>query len=152
MRRLAVGLLVGVALGLLVSAEAGQSSGPAPIETALRAQLRTERAEAGRLGARYRHEIRRARAALAAAHRALRAAGALVPPHLRSIAACESGGRPDAVSPGGTYRGAYQFDRATWAGVGGTGDPASASIAEQTYRAELLYARRGAAPWPVCGR
>lgn len=71
---------------------------------------------------------------------------------LASIRACESGGDYGAVNPSGKYRGAYQFDRATWAGVGGTGDPAAASPAEQDLRAELLYEQRGAAPWPVCGR
>jgi soluble lytic murein transglycosylase-like protein len=70
---------------------------------------------------------------------------------LNAIAACESGGNPRAVSAGGTYRGLYQFDYGTWASVGGTGDPASASAAEQTYRAALLYARSGSSPWPICG-
>ncbi len=70
---------------------------------------------------------------------------------LEAIAACESGGNPRAVSAGGTYRGLYQFDYGTWASVGGSGDPAAASPAEQTYRAALLYARSGPSPWPVCG-
>jgi soluble lytic murein transglycosylase-like protein len=70
---------------------------------------------------------------------------------LDAIAACESGGDPRAVSAGGTYRGLYQFDYGTWASVGGTGDPAAASPAEQTYRAALLYSRSGSSPWPVCG-
>jgi hypothetical protein len=70
---------------------------------------------------------------------------------LESIAACESGGDPTAVSVDGTYRGLYQFDYGTWASVGGTGDPAAASPAEQTYRAALLYARGGSNPWPICG-
>jgi hypothetical protein len=65
---------------------------------------------------------------------------------------CESGGNYGAVDPSGTYRGAYQFDRRTWAGLGGTGDPAAASPAEQDYRAQLLFNQRGAQPWPVCGR
>jgi soluble lytic murein transglycosylase-like protein len=70
---------------------------------------------------------------------------------LDAIAACESGGNPTAVSPGGTYRGLYQFDYGTWASVGGSGDPAAAPAAEQTYRAALLYSRSGPSPWPVCG-
>ena len=74
-----------------------------------------------------------------------------VPAHLQAIAACESGGDPRAVSANGMYRGKYQFDHATWAGVGGSGDPAAASEAEQDMRAALLYARAGASPWPVCG-
>ena len=70
---------------------------------------------------------------------------------LESIAACESGGDPSAVSADGTYRGKYQFDRSTWASVGGSGDPAAAPEAEQDYRAALLYQRSGASAWPVCG-
>lgn len=70
---------------------------------------------------------------------------------LNAIAACESGGNPAAVSPGGTYRGKYQFDQGTWESVGGHGDPAAAPEAEQDYRAALLYARAGPSPWPVCG-
>jgi soluble lytic murein transglycosylase-like protein len=70
---------------------------------------------------------------------------------LESIAACESGGDPAAVSPDGTYRGKYQFDYGTWASVGGSGDPAAASAAEQDYRAALLYSRGGSSPWPICG-
>jgi len=73
-----------------------------------------------------------------------------VPPVLQSIAACESGGDPGAIGGGGLYRGKYQFDFETWASVGGTGDPAAASEAEQDMRAAMLYARAGAAPWPVC--
>lgn len=65
---------------------------------------------------------------------------------------CESGGRYNAVDPSGTYRGAYQFDVKTWRGLGGSGDPASASPAEQDYRAQLLYNQRGAQPWPICGK
>ncbi len=69
---------------------------------------------------------------------------------LNSIADCESGGDPQAISSGGTYRGKYQFDYGTWASVGGHGDPASASEREQDYRAALLYRRAGTSPWPVC--
>jgi len=70
---------------------------------------------------------------------------------LDAIAACESGGDPTAVSADGTYRGLYQFDEGTWASVGGSGDPAAASPAEQTMRAAMLYSRSGSSPWPVCG-
>ena len=72
-------------------------------------------------------------------------------PALEAIAACESGGDPSAVGGGGMYRGKYQFSRETWAGVGGSGDPAEASEAEQDRRAATLYARDGAGQWPVCG-
>lgn len=70
---------------------------------------------------------------------------------LESIASCESGGDPTAVSSDGTYRGLYQFDQGTWESVGGSGDPAAASAAEQSYRAALLYSRSGSSPWPICG-
>ncbi|MCF6509024.1 DUF348 domain-containing protein [Blastococcus sp. MG754426] len=68
-----------------------------------------------------------------------------------ALAACESGGRPTAVSGTGKYRGMYQFSQATWNSVGGSGDPAAASADEQTYRAQLLYQRSGAGQWPHCG-
>jgi len=70
---------------------------------------------------------------------------------LDSIAACESGGNPAAVSPDGTYRGKYQFDYGTWASVGGSGDPAAAPVAEQDMRAAMLYSQAGSSPWPICG-
>jgi transglycosylase-like protein len=70
---------------------------------------------------------------------------------LDSIAACESGGDPTAVSSEGSYRGKYQFDYGTWESVGGSGDPATASEDEQDYRAALLYSQSGSSPWPVCG-
>jgi hypothetical protein len=72
-------------------------------------------------------------------------------PALEAIAACESGGNPQAIGGGGAYRGKYQFDYGTWASVGGSGDPAAASEAEQDRRAAMLYARAGSTPWPVCG-
>jgi len=71
---------------------------------------------------------------------------------LARIRACESRGNYSIVSASGRYRGAYQFDYATWAGVGGSGDPAAASPAEQDYRALLLLRQRGTRPWPNCGR
>ena len=70
---------------------------------------------------------------------------------LESIASCESGGDPTAVSSDGSYRGKYQFSFETWASVGGSGDPAAAPEDEQDYRAALLYAQSGSSPWPVCG-
>ncbi|WP_309093777.1 ubiquitin-like domain-containing protein [Streptomyces sp.] len=69
----------------------------------------------------------------------------------QGLAACESGGRPDAVDPSGTYGGLYQFDTRTWQALGGRGRPQDAPAAEQTYRAKKLYVRRGASPWPHCG-
>lgn len=70
---------------------------------------------------------------------------------LESVAACESGGDPTAVSSGGQYRGKYQFDAQTWQSVGGSGDPAAAPEAEQDQRAAQLQAQRGSSPWPACG-
>ncbi|MGW4688811.1 ubiquitin-like domain-containing protein [Streptomyces sp. NPDC004244] len=69
-----------------------------------------------------------------------------------ALAQCESGGRPDATDPSGTYGGLYQFDVRTWQALGGSGRPQDASGAEQTYRAKKLYVQRGATPWPHCGR
>jgi soluble lytic murein transglycosylase-like protein len=71
---------------------------------------------------------------------------------LAAIARCESGGDPTAVSPSGRYRGKYQFSRSTWRGLGGTGDPAAAPEAVQDQIAAKLYAARGKAPWPACGK
>jgi LysM repeat protein len=69
----------------------------------------------------------------------------------RKVAQCESSGNPRAVNPAGYY-GLFQFDLQTWRSVGGSGNPANASAAEQLMRAKKLYAQRGASPWPVCGR
>lgn len=71
---------------------------------------------------------------------------------LARIAKCESGGNPRAVSANGRYFGKYQFSKATWRSVGGTGNPAKASEAEQDSRALTLYRRAGTSPWPHCGR
>jgi soluble lytic murein transglycosylase-like protein len=70
---------------------------------------------------------------------------------LDSIADCESGGDPTAVSADGTYRGKYQFDSGTWASMGGSGDPAAAPEPEQDMRAAMLYSQSGSSPWPICG-
>jgi hypothetical protein len=75
----------------------------------------------------------------------------VTPETLESIALCESGGDPTAVSSDGSYRGKYQFDYGTWESVGGSGDPAAAPEAEQDFRAAQLYAQSGSSPWPVCG-
>jgi uncharacterized protein YabE (DUF348 family) len=66
-----------------------------------------------------------------------------------ALAKCESGGNPRAVNPAGYY-GLYQFSLSTWARVGGSGNPVDASPAEQTARAQALYARGGAGQWG-CG-
>jgi hypothetical protein len=71
--------------------------------------------------------------------------------HLASIRACESGGNY-ATNTGNGFYGAYQFDMQTWQSVGGSGNPANASPAEQDKRAAMLMSQRGSSPWPVCGR
>jgi hypothetical protein len=93
-----------------------------------------------------RRDLRRARRA------ARRGSGpASASPALEAIAACESGGNPGANTGNGFY-GKFQFTIETWQSVGGSGNPAAASEAEQNQRAAMLYAREGASPWPVCGR
>jgi uncharacterized protein YabE (DUF348 family) len=67
-----------------------------------------------------------------------------------SLAQCESGGNPGAVSGNGLYYGLYQFSLGTWASVGGSGLPSQASPAEQTQRAQALQARSGWGQWPHC--
>ncbi|WP_369169960.1 ubiquitin-like domain-containing protein [Streptomyces sp. R28] len=69
----------------------------------------------------------------------------------QGLAACESGGRADAVDSSGTYGGLYQFDTQTWRNLGGKGRPQDAPEEEQTLRAKKLYVRQGASPWPHCG-
>jgi hypothetical protein len=100
-----------------------------------------------------RRERRQAKREAAAAQAAptTAATGSTASPQLEAIAACESGGNPSAVDASGTYRGKYQFDYGTWQSVGGSGDPAAASEAEQDQRAAMLYAQSGSTPWPVCG-
>jgi hypothetical protein len=96
----------------------------------------------------------RAALGLAAPARALAASGrssaAAPSATLSRIAACESGGNPQAVSADGRYRGKYQFSRATWRAMGGSGDPAQASEAEQDRMAARLLAEAGTSPWPSC--
>ncbi len=67
------------------------------------------------------------------------------------LRACESGGNY-ANKRNPKYRGAYQFDFATWNNYGGYYDPADAPPAVQDAKALDTYKRRGASPWPLCGR
>jgi hypothetical protein len=94
----------------------------------------------------HRHLLRELRSA----RRAATAARSSVSPALEAIAACESGGDPRTDTGNGFY-GKYQFTLATWQAVGGSGNPARASEAEQNRRAAQLLARAGASQWPVCG-
>ena len=80
-----------------------------------------------------------------------RRAGSTASAPLQAIAACESGGNPSTNTGNGFY-GKYQFTQETWQSVGGTGNPAAASEAEQDRRAAKLYAQSGTSPWPVCGQ
>ncbi|AZI57333.1 DUF348 domain-containing protein [Nakamurella antarctica] len=66
------------------------------------------------------------------------------------LAMCESTNNPKAVDPTGSWYGMFQFDFATWATVGGSGNPADAPATEQLMRAKLLYQSRGLEPW-LCG-
>lgn len=73
----------------------------------------------------------------------------------RLLAVCESELNPRAVSPGGRYRGLFQFDQQTWVSVGGLAFAARADLAapaDQLAAAQRLQARRGWAPWPWCSR
>lgn len=67
----------------------------------------------------------------------------------------ESDGNYAATSPGGTYRGAWQFDQTTWdSNAGASGrpdliglDPASAAPGDQDQMAHDTWQRRGNQPW-----
>jgi hypothetical protein len=79
------------------------------------------------------------------------AGGSTASAPMQAIAACESGGNPSTDTGNGFY-GKYQFTQSTWQSVGGSGNPAAASEAEQDRRAAQLYAQSGSSPWPVCGQ
>jgi resuscitation-promoting factor RpfB len=73
---------------------------------------------------------------------------------------CESGSNYGALSPGGLYRGAYQFSQGTWNTVAASApsltrlvgvDPATAAPVDQDSMAYTLYELRGKSPWPHCG-
>ncbi|HEY7456021.1 MAG TPA: transglycosylase family protein [Solirubrobacterales bacterium] len=131
--------------GLARSRPAAANPLTAPVERfrrAIRIGVRRVRVARHRQAVRQRREQREAFEALP---------GGVSQATLDAIGACESGGDPTAVSADGSYRGKYQFSYGTWASVGGSGDPAAASEAEQDYRAALLYSRSGSSPWPVCG-
>jgi LysM repeat protein len=65
------------------------------------------------------------------------------------IAACESGGNW-AINTGNGFYGGLQFTLGSWAGVGGSGNPADASRDEQISRGQMLQARQGWGAWPAC--
>ncbi len=98
-----------------------------------------------------RRELRSARRARARARAQARVAASTASPALEAIAACESGGNPQTDTGNGFY-GKYQFTLGTWQAVGGSGNPAQASEAEQDRRAAALLAQAGPGQWPVCGQ
>lgn len=75
---------------------------------------------------------------------------------LAAIRECEQNDNPAkgptgyASDTGNGYYGAYQFSLSTWRSVGGSGNPAHASPAEQDMRAQMMLdaGRRG--EWPNC--
>lgn len=72
------------------------------------------------------------------------------PAQWAALRACESSGNY-AINTGNGFYGAYQFSLQTWEGLGYSGLPSNASPAIQDQAAQRLFAKDGAAPWPVCG-
>jgi Transglycosylase-like domain len=142
--------LAGALLALPTAALAAEADDPpSPARAALHANVGGHLTVKSQMRAWARDERRQDRRR--AARRARRQAEAAVSPALEAIAACESGGDPTTDTGNGFY-GKYQFTLETWAAVGGHGNPAQASEAEQDRRAAILYEQAGASPWPVCGR
>ncbi len=82
-------------------------------------------------------------------------------PYAIRVANCESGGgrgdtsatydgNPHLRAANGHY-GKWQFSLPTWQSVGGSGNPADASVYEQDYRAWLLWKRDGWSQWQCAG-
>jgi Transglycosylase-like domain len=71
----------------------------------------------------------------------------------RRTSECESGGDPDAIGGGGTYRGAFQFMRSTWRNAPKSpgGDPIRYRWRTQAVVAVSLKRRDGTSHWPNCG-
>jgi len=63
----------------------------------------------------------------------------------------ESGGNASAVNPSSGAGGLYQFLPSTWASLGYSGSPQSASVATQNAAFHKLYAQSGASPWSSDG-
>jgi hypothetical protein len=70
-------------------------------------------------------------------------------PGLAAIRQCESSNNY-ATDTGNGFYGAYQFTQESWELVGGTGNPAHASPAEQDRRAARLMELQGPSAWPNC--
>ena len=71
----------------------------------------------------------------------------------RETAECESGGDPNAIGAGGTYRGAFQFMKSTWrtSPKSPGGDPIDYDYRTQAVVAVMLKREMGSSPWPNCG-
>lgn len=128
-------------VGIALAADPGRTAAAQP--TPLAAPLAGHRSVDGQMHRAASIIHRRARR---------RPAAVRIPPILRRIAECESHGNPRSIGGGGAYRGMFQFSQDTWNSVGGHGDPAKASVAEQVRRAEMLLARSGPGQWPVCSQ
>ena len=74
-----------------------------------------------------------------------------LPRALKRIAECESGGNPQAVSPGGQLPRQVPVQPADLAQPRRQGRPVDASESQQDRIALKLYRRSGTAPWPSCG-
>jgi uncharacterized protein YabE (DUF348 family) len=71
-----------------------------------------------------------------------------------AVAQCESSGNW-AINTGNGYYGGLQFNASTWISNGGGVYAPTANLAtkaQQIAIATKLYAARGAAPWPTCGK
>lgn len=67
------------------------------------------------------------------------------------LSSCEAGQDPTNLSPGGKYRGAFQFSLPTWHAAGMSGDPIDYTYADQK-KAAMSWATQAdpAGQWPVC--
>lgn len=65
------------------------------------------------------------------------------------LAECESNGNW-SIDTGNGFYGGLQFQQSSWEAVGGSGNPAHASKAEQIDRAEQLRQIQGWGAWPAC--
>jgi hypothetical protein len=126
-------------------------------EVAKKADATKRAAEALRKAQDAANKADAAKAAQAAA-RAAASSGTPTTEQWARLRACESGGNYGAISAGGRFRGAYQFDQQTWDVVTAQADPqlqgvdpATAAPADQDAVARALYRSRGASPWPRCG-
>ncbi len=80
------------------------------------------------------------------------------PAQWRALRECESMGRYDAVSPGGTYHGAYQLTQTIWDDAAAVAQPdligvlpSSVGASLQNAIAEEVFGQRGLSAWPICG-